>query len=933
MATWMSPNVGGTSNLPSLFNKRTDRHLRILDVVLATLALLLLALPLGLGWLVGRIRAVPCAGSSCQSFYRWRFDFPATLVGRLLEHLGIARWPVLFNILVGEMAWVGPKPRMMAAQAIMHPGLMQLRPGLVNIWDLRQRTAVDFGTELDADLEYLCNRGVRHDLGLLLRAGLVAWLPHTTVSSEPRTSVGDVVFDNIDMTQAIARLSAMIDGPCAQQVIFVNPACVNIAAHDRGYRRILARAAMVLPDGIGIKIAADILGRPLKQNVNGTDLFPRLCDMLELRGGSLFLLGGQPGIVEKVAQAVREQWPNLRIAGLRDGFFGVAQEGEVAAEVSASKADILLVARGVPMQDIFIDRQLHQLDVKVAIGVGGLFDFVSGRINRAPAWMRDTGLEWVYRFMQEPSRMWQRYLVGNFTFLGRIVLQRVGLRQPANDSISDESVPAPLVGQGMQGLRTVLFATSTATQEIPVSSDFPSALLPFGCSTFIERALDQLAEVGVRQVDLVVSARPEALRRLLGQGERWGIQLRWHLAKDAATPYGVLRSMGLEPTDRVLLGHADRWIAADALAVMVQQTQVLAHTDPEAGVKWTGWGFATPEVLATLSSHIDEAALGECLCRHTTHLQMLEAIQFVEVRNAVELLKAQQLALTEAFLQTVPASWLRTTWGAYSPDAVLEAGAVIEGPVLIGAGCFVAAGAQVGPGTVLTCNVVVSAESVVRNSLVLPQTFIGHGLELDETLVNAQSVQHLRLGVRTVLKSSEGLLLDLQHKNPISTSWLARTTALIACLVSLPWLALDLLIRRVRGLPLRWVKRLVVVGRDVDSTNVRLQSLRCAQPSAGSERHLLSNYGAWMDVVAGHRSWFGARPRSLSEWYAIGRDWQLLLVNTPVGCLHAPAWSDGLGESQDAQAAADVFFAVSQGVAERMRILAVYIFRRKAGCN
>ncbi|MEI8133408.1 MAG: WecB/TagA/CpsF family glycosyltransferase, partial [Leptolinea sp.] len=135
-----------------------------------------------------------------------------------------------------------------------------------------------------------------------------------------------------------------------------------------------------------------------KQNVNGTDLFPRLCQMLEARGASLFLLGGQPGVAESVADVIRQQWPQLRIAGIRDGFFEVSQEGVVAAEVSASKADMVLVARGVPMQDVFIDRHLPQLGVMVAIGVGGLFDFVSGRINRAPTWMRDTGLEWIYRW-------------------------------------------------------------------------------------------------------------------------------------------------------------------------------------------------------------------------------------------------------------------------------------------------------------------------------------------------------------------------------------------------------------------------------------------------------------------------------------------------------------------------------------------------------
>jgi N-acetylglucosaminyldiphosphoundecaprenol N-acetyl-beta-D-mannosaminyltransferase len=921
MTTWMTPHPTATQMTTVKDQRRIDRQLRTMDMTLASLALMLLAIPMALGWLAGRPRAVRYRGHSQSQFTRWQLDFPNTLIGRVLSGLGMAQWPVLLNILAGDMGWVGPKALALDTEQRPFSATAKLRPGLVNIWALRRRTAVDFGSEQDAELEYLEKRGLRHDFGLLLRALLVAWMPPPKAPAEGRVCVGDVFFDNVSMAQAIAQLSQMIDGNATRQVSFVNPACVNIAARDRGYRRILARAAMVLPDGIGIKIAADIMGLPLKQNVNGTDLFPRLCDMLERRGASLFLLGGQPGVVEKVARMVQKQWPNLHIAGHRDGFFSIAQEGQVAAEVRASGADVLLVARGVPMQDIFIDRQLHQLGVKVAIGVGGLFDFVSGRINRAPTWMRDTGLEWVYRLMQEPSRMWQRYLVGNFTFLGRIILQRLGIRQRANDTITDESPPVRPTGQNQ---RCVIFATTLAAQDIPVPSDFPAALLPFGCSTFMERTLDQLADLGIKHVDLVVSARPEALRQLLAQGERWGIQLRWHSVKDAATPYNVLQSLGLNPKEPVLLGHADRWIAAETLTRMAAESQVLAHTKNASSVLWSGWGMTTAATLNAIPLHCDEAAFGTHLCRQTTQLQVLDATQFLEPRSAADLLAAQQLALTDDFMHRVPATWLRASWGAYSPDAVLENGALIDGPALIGPGCFVAQGAQIGAGTVLTRDVVVSTGSMIRQSVVLPQTFVGQRLELDGTVVNAQRVQHLKLGVRTVLPASEGLLLDLHRKGSTGTSWLARSAAALACLVCLPWLALDTGVRRARGMPMRWVKQMVVVGRDTDTAKLQLQTLRCAPELTSKHRHMLAHYGAWLDIVSGHRSWFGARPRRLSEWYAVGRDWQMLLANTPVGCLHASAWSEHNTESTDARAAADVFYAVNHDWTERMRIFKAY---------
>lgn len=930
MTPWLAPPVPLSVDPSSRFDESADRHLRFMDIALASVALLVLAIPMGVGLLVGRLRATEYAGCRQSIFRRWQIELSDSLMGRLLAKTGMTAWPVLFNILRGDMAWVGPKPVAAGGGDGYHPALSRVRPGLVNIWALRQRTAVDFGSELNSDLEYLIQRGLKHDLGLLLRALLVVWLPLPREADERRIGVGDVSFDNVSMTQAVERVCALLDGNTTQQVSFVNAACVNIAAHDRGYRRILARAALVLPDGIGIKIAADLMGVPLKQNVNGTDLFPRLCEALESRGASLFLLGGHPGIADRVAAVIREKWPRLRIAGVRDGYFSVAQEGDVAAEVCASKADVLFVARGVPMQDVFIDRHLHQLGVKAAIGVGGLFDFVSGRIDRAPSWMRDTGLEWIYRLMQEPSRMWQRYLVGNFSFLGRIVLQRLGLRKIANDELPERDDLIVAGAEGSTGLRTVIFATATAPHDVPVPEDYPLALLPFGYSTFAERTLEQLSNAGIRLIDLVVSGRPEELRRLLGSGERWGVQLRWHLAKDPSTPYGILQSLGLNQAQRVLIGHADRWIAEDALGSLVKYNQLLAQTDEE-GVKWAGWGCVTPAMLGSIPPHCDEAALGGFMFSLAPRLLMLEPGQFIGVGNAMQLLSAQRMALKDHFMKDVPATWLRTAWGAHSPDALVEAGAMIEGPVLIGHGCFVTAGARIGPDTILTQDVVVSAGSIVRNSIVLPHSFVGHGLELDETIVNARSVQHLRLGVRTVMPSSEGLLLDLQPKGSAGSSWFARAMAVLACLTFLPWLAVDTGIRRVRGLPLRWRKRSVAMGRDTDSGEVRMRILRCARSTEHGMGRLLANYGAWMDVAAGYRTWFGARPRSLSEWYALGRDWQLVLANTPVGCIHAPAWSEGWDESLEARAAADVFFAVHRGMVERTRLLVTSLARLIAG--
>ena len=171
------------------------------------------------------------------------------------------------------------------------------------------------------------------------------------------------------------------------------------------------------------------------------------------------------------------------------------------------------------------------------------------------------------------------------------------------------------------------------------------------------------------------------------------------------------------------------------------------------------------------------------------------------------------------------------------------------------------------------------------------------------------------------MPASEGLLLDLQPAARPAGSWLGRALAGLACLSLLPWLLADTAARNLRGLPLRWRKRPMVTGRNRDNGQLVLQTLRCARPSESGAGRILALYGAWLDVLEGKRNWFGARPRSASEWYALGRDWQLLLANAPIGCLHAPAWPDGQEEPLEARAAADVFFAVQRSAAREWRLM------------
>lgn len=238
-----------------------------------------------------------------------------------------------------------------------------------------------------------------------------------------RPEIFGVPVDNVTMAQALARIETAVMqsrrcGICANMQ-FVNAHCLNLACGDSNYRMILNCADAVWPDGSGVKLAGKILGFPIPENVNGTDMFPLLAD----GRFSLFLLGGSHGVAEKAAERTCAAYPSARIVGTASGFFAdEAAEERVIAAINAARPDLLLVGMGVPRQEKWIAANRARLHCGVAIGVGGLLDFYSGRIPRAPLWMRRFGMEWLYRLWQEPRRLFKRYVVGNPLFLWRVAV-------------------------------------------------------------------------------------------------------------------------------------------------------------------------------------------------------------------------------------------------------------------------------------------------------------------------------------------------------------------------------------------------------------------------------------------------------------------------------------------------------------------------------
>jgi N-acetylglucosaminyldiphosphoundecaprenol N-acetyl-beta-D-mannosaminyltransferase len=902
-------------------NERVENQLRVLDCTLVALVALVVALPYALLRPFCRLQRAQRMGRRGVVFQRLHLVLPATAWGRLLAAFGVANWPVLFNIWRADMAWVGPQalpPPVPGPLTGTDAPRFWVRPGLTSLWDLRQRTALDFGTEDEATLEYLAQRGPGHDLGLLARSLFVRIFAAKREAAAGRVRICDVEFDNVNMEEALARLEGMLDASGAHQVSFVNPACVNIAAGHRGYRRSLARAGFVLPDGIGTKIAGDLLGTPLKQNVNGTDLFPLLFERLNRRQTKVFLLGGQRGVPEAVAQYIGQRWPQVQICGVRDGFFTTAQEGDVAAQVKASGAEFLMVARGVPMQDVFIDRYLHHFGTRVAMGVGGLFDFVSGRIDRAPRWLRDIGMEWTYRLLQEPLRMWRRYLIGNLTFLARVLMQRLRLRHPADDSLPLVATLAPAAGAGQGTTTAVLLATATAHADIPVGRGFPAALLPMGHETFIERAISQLAQAGVQTIHVVASDRPELLRRVLADGRRWGVTLVWHTAKDERQALQVLPLVASGPYARIIVAQAESWISAQAVVQLTQRNQLVERLHPEQGPQWAGW--ASTDAVA-LQGQGEPTSLEQLLRSLAPDSCVLTRQEWACASSAKALLDAQTWLSDGPKSTDAPKSWLRMPWGAMSPSAHVDSNAIMTGPVTVGPGCMIEAGAVVGPYVVMTKDVIISSNSTVRNSVLLAKTYVGAGLEIGDAVVNGGSVQHVGLGVRTDMPGSEGRMLATGDRAIASVSLVGRVAAAVALLVFSPLAMVVALQRKLRRQPPLWATEQMVGPRPAPDLPPSLRPLRLACNRTSRLTAALAQVGPLMDVALGRRCWVGARPRRASEWYALHPEWQAQLEHAPVGAFNSPTWSDDPAGIVEASAAADLFLLAQPAGLPRLRVV------------
>lgn len=763
--------------------------LRAFDIGL-TLLIGLLASPLMLLILPGaRVRKTQLLGRQEIVFQRVEIEFNPGLRQRLSRILRLGSAPVLLNILRGHMAWVGPRaltPGELPPHAV-RALRASVRPGLFSLWSLRQRTCIDYGDEWNTDIEQINRRSLRGELGILARSLFAAAYGRTASSFGNQPILVDTVrvypvtmsetLDAID-SRRLSPSTTSTSATAPLQICFVNPDCVNIARRNPAYRRVLNQADLVVPDGIGMRIAGKILGKAFRQNVNGTDLFPRLCERLATDGGRLFLLGGQPGVAAQVADWIGHHYPGVAIAGTHHGYFNQDDQAALIENIRASRADVLLVAMGAPQQDLWIQTHAQQTGVKVAMGVGGLFDFYANRIPRAPQWLREIGLEWTFRLYQEPRRMWRRYLIGNFRFLIAVFLQRwLGSIDMALLSGEHTSVPSTQTAR-----RAVVIATQSLNCEAFQQADINPAMLPLGDRPLLYRQLETLAELGCREIELFASHGLENIRRLVGSGERWGLKVNVHAVRDFADARRRIVRLDLAENESVWLVRADQWLPATALPSPVDDAAWFS-LDTDGRVRWTGWARITGNTRAAFLAGLEATDLDiSGLADTMSSIGTTASFGFHCGTAALEAQSRWLHRTSNRFeLLQETSTGIRIAAGAW-----IAPGAQLIAPLEVGENTRISATASVGPNVVLGEGCRIDGDTRIRNSLVADGVRIKGPVEVERAIVTTGGLFNTAYDVWLPMDATGDILSTSNTMALPAISVLERLTAVLALVVCLP---------------------------------------------------------------------------------------------------------------------------------------------------
>lgn len=271
-------------------------------------------------------------------------------------------------------------------------------------------------------------------------------LSHPVREVRQRVDLGGVLIDRVDLSSAMNRVRGFLRSGKSNQIVTVNLDFVAIARRDEGFRETLNSAEMAVADGMPLVWVSRLGEQPVPQRLTGVDLVDECCRVAVETDTSIFLLGAGPGVADTAADTLRKRFPGLRVVGVYAPPFGPLTDEEnehIIQLVRAARPDFLFVALGAPQQDVWIRNNRDRLDVPVCMGIGCVLDLLAGVVSRAPNWMQDSGLEWLFRLAQEPARLWRRYIVDDMPVLVWLVKQTVGRDRPTPPPLNGLPVRRP----------------------------------------------------------------------------------------------------------------------------------------------------------------------------------------------------------------------------------------------------------------------------------------------------------------------------------------------------------------------------------------------------------------------------------------------------------------------------------------------------------
>jgi N-acetylglucosaminyldiphosphoundecaprenol N-acetyl-beta-D-mannosaminyltransferase len=249
-----------------------------------------------------------------------------------------------------------------------------------------------------------------------------------------KVDICGIPVDRVTMDCAVQKIGRLVARGRPSLVVTPNVDHIVRLQTDREFLRAYQAADLVLADGMPLLWAARFLGTTLPERVTGSDLFPAVCREAARAGHTVFLLGGRPGAASETAARIRRAFKGIRFCGTYCPPFGFeldsAENKKCIRMIRNAAPDILFVALGTPKQEKWMNAHFHELHVPVCVGVGATFDFIAGMVRRAPRWMQAHGLEWLWRLMEEPLRLWRRYLVDDMRFFRLVLRQRLNRLPP-----------------------------------------------------------------------------------------------------------------------------------------------------------------------------------------------------------------------------------------------------------------------------------------------------------------------------------------------------------------------------------------------------------------------------------------------------------------------------------------------------------------------